>query len=346
MMASPFAIDLYRRAAAAEGNVVLSPYSIAIALRMLLAGARGETAGEIARVLGNASSAPAADVLSANALWIKAGYPFEAAFASTLKRDFDALVEALDFAQNKAAAARINGWVSDQTRGMIENLVSPDLLDELTALVLTNAVYLKARWQKPFDTDDTQDDVFHLAGGGEVPVKMMERRLTLSAAKIRGGRVFEMPYAAELSMLICLPDAIDGLAEIERSFDPAAWRLEPRPAKVFLPRFSAGMRLDVAEILQKMGIRRAFRRGEADLSGITAEEPLWVSAVLHQGRIDVDEEGTEAAAATAILVLRAAAPRPRPIEEFRVDRPFLFLIRSKRGEVVFIGRVADPAARS
>ena len=340
-----FAIDIYRQAAAAGGNVVLSPYSIAIALRMLLAGARSKTAEEIARVVPDAPP-PVTGVLSANALWMMAGYPLEAAFVGALKRDFSAIVEAVDFARNTAAAARINGWVSDQTRGKITNLVPPDALDSLTRIVLTNAVYLKALWKAPFDAEDTREAAFHLGDGREVTVKMMaQHSIQLAAAPIPGGRVFELPYQdGTLSMLVCLPDAVDGLAGIEATLDPSAWTLTPRSADVFLPRFGAGMAVDLNPLLQAMGIRCAFDPAAADLSGIASEKELYVSAALHKARIEVDEEGTEAAAATAIAVAAGGLPPPR--EEFRADRPFLFLIRAADGEIVFIGRVADPRSES
>jgi len=339
-----FAIDIYRQAAAAGGNVVLSPYSIAIALRMLLAGARGKTAEEIARVVSDVPP-PVSPMLSANALWIMAGYPLEATFVGALMRDFGAIAEAVDFARNEAAAARINGWVSDQTRGKVTNLVPADTLDSLTRIVLTNAVYLKALWKAPFDAEATRDAAFHLGNGREVTVKMMaQRNIRLSAARIPGGRIFALPYeGGGLSMLVCLPAAVDGLAEIEASLDPSAWTLTPLSADVFLPRFGTGMAVNLKPLLQAMGIRRAFDAA-ADFSGIANEKMLYVSAALHQARIDVDEEGTEAAAATAIAVAERGLP-PR-CEEFRVDRPFLFLIRAADGEIVFIGRVADPRSES
>lgn len=169
---------------------------------------------------------------------------------------------------------------------------------------------------------------------------MAQYGVWLSAAPIPGGRVFELPYrGGGLSMFVCLPDAVDGIPEIERTLDPAAWTLTPRAANVFLPRFRAAMKLDLAEVLDAMGVRRAFGDA-ADLSGITTTDPLSVSAVLHEARIDVDEEGTEAAAATAMAV--RAAGLPEKVEELRVDRPFLFLIRAAGGEIVFLGRVADP----
>jgi serpin B len=338
-----FAIDIYRQAAAAGGNVVLSPYSIAIALRMLLAGARGTTAEEIARVVPDAPL-PVPGVLSANALWMMAGYPLEAKFVGALMRDFGAIVEAVDFARNEAAAARINRWVSDQTRGKVTNLVPSRMLNGLTRLVLTNAVYLKALWKAPFEAQATRDAAFHLGDRREVTVKMMaQRNMRLSAARIPGGRVFELPYQdGALSMLVCLPDAVDGLTEIEDSLDPSAWTLTSRRADVFLPRFGAEMTVDLTLLLQAMGIRCAFDAVAADLSGIANEE-LYVSAALHKARIEVDEEGTEAAAATAIVATRGAPPR---CEEFRVDRPFLFCIRAADGAIVFIGRVADPRSDS
>jgi serpin B len=339
-----FAMDIYRQAGAAGGNVVLSPYSIAIALRMLLAGARGKTAEEIARVVPDAPL-PVAGVLSANALWMLAGYPLEASFVGALMRDFGAIVEAVDFARSEAAAARINRWVSDQTRGNITNLVPSRVLDGRTRLVLTNAVYLKALWTAPFDPEATRDAEFHLDDRREVTVKMMaQRNMWLSAARIPGGRVFEIPYQdGALSMLVCLPDAVDGLAEMEAALDPSGWTLTPRRADVFLPRFGARMSVNLKLLLQAMGIRCAFDEVAADLSGIANEE-LYVSAALHEARIEVDEKGTEAAAATAISIgTRAALPR---CEEFRVDRPFLFFIRAADGAVVFIGRVADPRSGS
>ena len=333
-----FAIEIYRRAAAAGGNVVFSPYSIAVALRMLLAGARGETAAEMARLVPEV--APAADFVSANALWVDHGYPLRPEYARALSRGFDASLEAVDFSRRSEAAARINAWVSEVTRGKIANLVSPSALDALTRLVLTNAVYLKAKWRMPFA--DTRDEVFHAGPGRDVTVPMMALRgVRLNATRIGGGRVFELPYRGPLHMLVLLPDTVDGLAELETSLDPRTWTLTPRNASVFLPRFSATTQLELGPVLRAMGVRRVFDPSAADLSGISAEPGLSVSAAVHQARIDVDEEGTEAAAATAFAVAGAAMRAERP-ELFRVDRPFLFLIRTAGGEIVFIGRMLDP----
>jgi serpin B len=352
LSADSFSIALYKRAAKDGGNVVLSPYSVSSALQMLRDGARGATAKEITDTLGNTPKAKAItksgsgfELVSANALWAMQGRPLRAEYVAQVKKDYGAAIEPLNFANGSAAAARINGWVSEQTRGKIPTIIGADALNANTRLVLTNAVYMKAKWERQFSKGATRDQVFHLAPGRDVQVKTM----TLTRAPFRlgrffGGRVLELPYqGGELSMLVFLPDAIDGLAAIESKLDAAlAAKLMPAKVDVFLPRFHTTKNLNLNEQLQAMGIRRAFRSdGSADFSGISTTEKLFVSRALHNARIDVDEEGTEAAAATAMTVERTSADLNKP-EVFRVDRPFLFLIRGKSGEIFFIGRIMDP----
>ncbi len=353
LMADPaangFALNLYRRAAAAEGNAVVSPLSVATAMRMIELGARGKTAEEIARTLGGRGAAALPkSVESANAAWVAKGRPPRQEYVVAVKRDFGAIVESLDFVPEGPARARINGWVSNATHKMIPEIIPPGTFGSLTRLVLTNAVYLKADWGHPFEAASTRDAPFHLRGGRDVQVKMMSHETRVAFAQAGDVKLVELPYQdQDLSMLVILPDSRDGLPEVEAKLTPealASWTaaLKAQTVLLSMPRYRIAMFRDLGDDLQRLGIQLAFRP-EGDLSGISTDERLFVSNILHRARVDVDEKGTEAAAATA-AVLRAtgmALPRPQP-PVFRADHPFLFAIRAKGGEILFIGRVEDP----
>ena len=364
-----FAVDLYGRLARNErGNIFVSPYSISAAMAMLNAGARGETALEIEKamhfplrgsqltsawssVFADAGKKGAGiDLVTANALWAAKGVKFREEYLKAARSQFGARLETLDFAQAEAARARINAWVSETTRRKIQELVPAGSVNGSTRIVLTNAIYLKGDWATPFPERSVTKGVFH-APGGDVKASLMRQIDRFRYARVAGVRALELPYAGgEFSMLVLLPDANDGLGALEGSLTAkslATWdsRLKPALVDVTLPEFSAEMSLELTQTLAAMGVRRALS-AEADLSGIAAE-PLMVSRVIHKARVDVDEKGTEAAAATAIIgVTMAAPPReppPRP-EVFKADHPFFYVIRRNGGSVLFVGRLVNPAS--
>ncbi|HEY8131927.1 MAG TPA: serpin family protein, partial [Thermoanaerobaculia bacterium] len=317
-----FAVDLYQRQAAQQtGNIFFSPYSISTAMAMVNVGARGATAAEIekgmrfpfsGKRLAKAWTAVLDDVnkhktgfdlLTANALWAARGIQFRSSYLATARGEFGARIETLDFAHAaEAARARINTWVSEATREKIRELIGQGMLGPDTLLVLTNAIYMKAKWADPFSKAATdQKGTFH-APGGDVTAPMMHKTATFPFFRGEGVRVLELPYTGrELSMLVVLPETNRGLAAIEKDLTPEkinAWqgKLAPANVSVTFPRFTSEMSLDLGETLQAMGVRRAFgMHGAPDFSGMSEKEKVAISRVIHKARIDVDEEGTEAA---------------------------------------------------
>ena len=357
-----FALDLYRRQPA--GNVFFSPYSISTAMAMVDAGARGATAEEIERAMhlpfGGARLAQAwtslldggsPQLITANAMWPARDIELRADYVAMGKNSFGANIEKLDFEHAaEEARKRINAWVGEATRGKIRDLVVPGSVDR-ARLVLTNAIYMKAAWLEPFEKYRTNPKGRFHAAGGDVTVPLMAQVSYFRYFHGDGVKVIALPYDRdELSMLVVLPDATDGLAAVEKTLTPetlARWdaKLEMRRVSLVLPRFSSEIGLEVGPLLQAMGIRLAFdRHGAADFSGISEKEPLAISRVIHKARIDVTEEGTEAAAATMGGVLAGAMPTQEPPPEiFHADHPFFFVIRRNASKsILFIGRVARP----
>jgi serpin B len=367
--------DLVR--AAGSGNVVISPASVWEALAMTHAGARGETAAEIAAVLGlpddRAAIGAAASALRAslaaakgekitldvaNRLWVQKGEPLEAEFTAGLERSFGAGSGVVDFS-GAAAAARteINTWVAERTAKKIPELLPADAITPLTRLVLTNAVYLKAPWAEPFAKDATKPEPFQIALGKPVDMPFMHRSATLAAGRIGAGdlaaTVCEIPYAGNgLAMLIVVPEKADGLAGVlgeldgdwRTKWDGAGPAVRRRKVDLALPKWTARKPLSLVPALESLGMRKAFEGGVADFSGIDGTRELFVSAVVHEGFVDVSEEGTEAAAATGVVVgPKSMRPDPEPPLVVRADRPFAWAVIDRRtGAILFAGVVADP----
>lgn len=367
-----FTADFYRLDAAEPGNRVLSPTSIAIALAMLHAGAKGDTAKEIADAL-HQSAAPAelhAGLAALLRRWNAGAEAYELSVVDRLfgdisvkfERDylgltgkvFGAELQPMNF-EGAADASRleINAWVASQTKKRIEELLPPRAIDASTRLVLVNAIYFKGKWAQEFSPDQTSDAPF-FAAGGEANVPTMHRTGMIAHAAVADAKlaVVHLPYVGDdLAMTIILPDARDGLAELERSLDAEAlerWLAAARPIRVdlALPKFRIEMKasLTLKAPLRELGIRRAFDATQADFTGIApASEKLEITEGYHKAFIEVDEAGTEAAAATAIAMGRGAGAPPAPPVTFHADRPFLYLIRdTQSGAILFIGRVADP----
>lgn len=347
-----------------SGNIVLSPYSVGSAMAMALAGARGETATQMAKVLS--LDFPPAEIDRANAALLAslnsasaAAFRLEAANAVMLTRHGDVISDAYlallrkDYAAEVfrgADIAAVNGWVRQRTGGKIDAILSR--LDPATALVLLDAIYFKAPWRRAFDVKATRYEPFHLRQG-EVSVPMMHRRGHYAVARREGYRAIRLPYSGErMSMIVMLPDA--GTDEIVQRLDDHELRrlLEafraPKEVELSLPRFKAGFAADLVRPLQDMGMRRAFDPRTADFSGMIqpqAEESLAIGEISHRAVIEVTEQGTEAAAATGIgAVITSVRPPP---EEFRVDRPFVFaIVDDETGAILFAGRIADPRQAS
>jgi serpin B len=370
-----FALDLYARLRAGQGNLFFSPYSLSTALAMTGVGARGDTAKQMAETLhfpadpaelhagfcalidriNGEGEQPSrlAKLLSANALWLQTGEEFLPDFLAIARDKFHAGLNDVDFVHDAEGARKtINGWVERQTQDKIRDLIPPKLLNRDTSLVLTNAVYFKAAWQSPFRESATvKDDKFTTTDGRIVPVPMMKQSHLL--AYFDGGtfQMLDLPYARdEMSMCVLLPKKADGLAELEQSLTEArlsTWigKLTQRQVDVELPRFKLTEGFNLRDVLVSMGMPLAFDIHKADFSGLTGKRNHAISEVVHKAFVDVNEQGTEAAAATAVVMQRAMAMLPKNPVKFRADHPFLFLIREPRtGTILFLGRLEEPKA--
>jgi serpin B len=269
----------------------------------------------------------------------------EAAYLEALASRFGSGVRLVDYATDAEAARRmINGWVSDQTERRIPELLVPGVLTSDTRLTLVNAVYLKAAWQTPFPENATLPGSFTLAGGTTVEVPMMAATLSVPYAAGEGWQAVELPYiGGALAMTIILPDDLDAFeaAVTVDQLDAIIGDLSEHGVTLSMPKFGIETKAMLADLLARLGMPTAFGGG-ADFSGITAEEALVISDVVHQANIDVDEKGTEAAAATAVVMRGSSSPDQVTL---RVDRPFLFALRDvQTGTMLFLGRVSDPSA--
>lgn len=367
-----FAVDLYRELSAQKGDLFVSPASISIAFAMTHAGARGETAAELARVfhfgddaqalqrgyagaLARWSSARAGlELAVANRLFGDKTVKFEQPFLDTVAAQFAAPLDRLDFkTAAEPARATINAWVEKQTREKIKDLLPPGGVDPSTRLVLVNAVYFKAQWEEPFFEHATKDAPFFGASGKRT-VKMMTRtgQFRLATAADAKLRVLELPYdGGEYAMAIILPDAKDGLPAVEKALSADALQkwltgASHQRVELKLPRFKIepGEGLRLSKLLGKLGLVTAFTPGKADFTGMApASEQIVISEAFHKAFVAVDEKGTEAAAATAVSMRAGAAPPTDKPIEFTADHPFLFLVRDvKSGAILFLGRLSDP----
>jgi serpin B len=363
-----FGVDLYRRLAEERGNVFVSPVSLSSAFGPVLAGARGETAAEIARTL----HFPAADdrlhpqqaallaaltvdregrrLAVANALWVQRGFRLHPDYLSLTRTHYGAAPEQLDFARSVEAAATINRWAERNTNGRIRNLLGARDVNSATRLVVTNAVHFLGKWERVFDRDATRDEDFHPAGGGTRRLPFMVAGLQLAHFATDDFAAVSLPYqGGEFSMDLFLPRERDGIGAFERSLTPArleAWlaRLddrEPRDVTIAMPKLQLEARYTLRARLQAMGMTVPFTE-RADFTGM-ANAPLAIDNVIHQTFLRIDEEGTEAAAATAIGIIVTGSRIPRDPVAFVADHPYFFVIRHRpTGAVVFMGRIEAP----
>jgi serpin B len=369
-----FAFALYHALSKNEGNLFYSPYSISLALAMTYAGARGETERQIADtlrfVLSQDRLHPTFNALYlelaargagakgkdgegfrlniVNAIWGQQDYQFLADFLNVLAENYGAGLRLLDFVNApEQSRAEINEWVSDQTEGRIKDVLPPGVIDSLTRLVLTNAIYFNAAWQYPFYKNATSGGLFYLLDGTHVTVPMMQQTESFSYTEGDNYQAIELLYdGRELSMVILLPkagqfDAFEKLLDAEL-VKAIIDKLETCRVAVTMPKFEYDSSFSLKEALSTLGMEVAFTPG-ADFSGIDGKRDLLIQEVLHKAFVSVDEAGTEAAAATALCV---ATCIPAQALQLKIDRPFIFLIRdTATGSTMFIGRVLNPAEK-
>jgi len=370
-----FALDLYARLSGTPGNLFFSPYSISTCLAMTYAGARSNTEtqmsrvlhfsndqprlhssfGELQRQLDDAAKQKGIQLDIANALWAQKGHHFLPAFMKIAQDDYQANVNQADFMTSDASAdavrREINRWVAQKTRDKIQDILSPGDINKDVKLVLANAIYFKGAWASPFEKAATTTQPFHLSTNSQADALLMHHVANVSYAGNGDFQAVELLYSGdELSMVILLPRKIDALGQMENQLNPAFLarllaQMKKQNVDIFLPRFKLESRFELNDTLAEMGMPNAFNPLNADFSGINGiRQDLSIFGVYHKAWAEVAEEGTEAAAATAVVLgdSAVAKPPPRP-PVFRADHPFIFLIRDTRsGSLLFAGRLADP----
>jgi serpin B len=368
---SAFAIDLYHQLGAKDGNLFFSPYSISTALAMTYGGARGDTATQMAQALHfslPAEKVPGAfaalrkelsaaqgekkvTLTIANSIWPSKQCKLLDDYVGLLKESYDSKPTPLDYSKPDAAREIINTWVEEKTHQKIKDLIGPGILTPDTKLTLVNAIYFYGKWATVFEPDKTVKEKFCLNADKTVDVDMMRQQLFVRYADLDSLQALELPYAGgDLSMLILLPKAKDGLGALETELSTptlAGWtgRLSRTSVYVSLPKFKLTWGTELLnDKLQALGMKDAFE-ARADFSGMDGKpHELFIGAVLHKAFIDVKEEGTEAAAATGVVMMRGAMA-PSPAALFYADHPFFFLIQdNKTGSILFMGRVTNPNA--
>jgi len=366
---SAFALEMYHKVRDMEGNIFFSPYSISTAFAMTYAGARCETQKQMARVfhfsLQPDEVHPPFDALQShfqklqknspfrlnivNALWIHEDYELLRTFLKLNRKYYQAQLFNLDFYKDpEGSRLRINGWVEDKTEDKIKDLLPSGSIDTLTRLVLTNAIYFKAEWKNTFSVNTTKEHDFWINPDENVRIEMMSQKARFGYWENEVFQILEMPYIKnDLSMVVFLSRKKDGLSDLEMNLDIKTlddWlsNLEPQYVHVYFPKFKTSQNIDLKTILRSLGISDAFT-DRADFSGMEPKKELYITDALHKAYIDVDEIGTEAAAATAVSVGVTSILPPEDVPEFRADHPFLFLIKDNATEsILFMGRLSRP----
>jgi len=368
-----FTFDLYGQLRNQEGNLFFSPASISTALAMTSAGAAGQTEKEMAHVLHcdrnqpplsreqlhdaygkltsllNSSGGQGGYVLrTANRLWGQQSYAFLPAFLKLTRDNYGAELAELDFGrQNGLGKRSING--SSSRHQKIVDLIPIGVLGADTRLVLTNAIYFLGGWDEEFSKESTKDEPFFVTPKQPVAVPLMAQTERFRYGESEDLQILELPYRGrEISMIVLLPKQVDGLAALSgqltiENFDRWTGSLRSRKVQVFLPKFKITSQFSLKKVLSAMGMPTAFTEA-ADFSKMASKESLMISEVVHKAYVDVNEKGTEAAAATAVIIAPTSAPfQPEPPVIFRADHPFVFLLRDNRtGTMLFVGRVSNP----
>jgi len=369
-----FGFDLYERIKKKPGNQIFSPFSITTALTMTWGGAKGETADQMKKVL-HLEGTPA-EVMStsgtlaasledksrpitfriANQLFGETTYKFEQPYLDQTKKAYGAPLELVDFIKGpEAARVRINGWVETETEKRIKDLIPKDAIKSDMRLVLVNAIYFLGDWESPFEKNHTRPAAFHTTTKDKLDVPTMHQSGSFNYAKKDGVAALELPYkGGDMSMVIVLPEKADGLDAVEKSLDEKKLAdllqgMKKERVSAAIPKFEVAPAdsLSLGDDLKEMGMKAAFDPKKADFTLIAnppnPDDRLVIGKVFHKAFVKVDEKGTEAAAATAVLMPRAGSA-PVQMIDFKAEHPFLFVIRdTKSGLVLFMGRVADPS---
>ncbi len=365
-----FALDLYAQLKTSPGNLFFSPYSISTCLAMTYASARNDTErqmaqvfhftqdqaglhssfGELQRRLGEAGKQKGIELSIANALWTQKGQAFVPGFLDIAKGEYQANINQVDFKTGAEAARKeINGWVAQKTKDKIQDILSPGSLNDLTRLVLANAIYFKGVWAKRFDKPSTFTQPFHVSTASQVDAPLMHHLDHVLYMENSEFQAVELPYSSnELSMVILLPRQVGGCGQLETRLSPdllsrSLSQMKVQEVEIFLPRFKLESAFDLHAALTKMGMADAFGP-KADFSGIDGTRLLYISGVFHKAWGEVNEEGTEAAAATVVAVRTLGFHKPEPPPPtFRADHPFIFFIRDTHsGSLLFLGRLEQP----
>ncbi len=370
-----FSFEYYDNVKESDGNIFFSPYSISTALAMTYEGARGKTADQMQSVLhvpkeGELRRKASAQVYNeinkddknyslstANALWVKKEYEFNSDYFGIVEDYYGGKVTNIDFRNSKSSSSLINTWIENQTNGKITDLISPEIITPNTRLILTNAIYFKGKWINQFNKNKTKEEDFRVTTGKTVTVHLMQSvnsQTQFNYLEMDTFQILELPYSGEeLSMLIFLPKE-DNLKKFEKKFTfdkLQKWKqnMEKEQVDVFIPRFKFEAKYSLTSILSEMGMPLAFS-DSADFTGMenNPEENLKIDEVIHQAFVEVNEEGTEAVAATAVGMGGITSVGQEPIiPTFRADHTFIFIIQDKRnGNILFMGRVIDPTAKS
>lgn len=374
---NPFAFDLHAQLSSSKGNIFVSPFSISSALAMTAGGAEGNTLQQMAKALRcpGTSADPIGHALFgelmfqlagpqkrlrpfqlniANGLFAQKGYPWKKEFQQLASGKYFAEIRDVNFAKESEAAMKaINDWTETQTQKKIKDLFAEGTIDALTRLVLVNAIYFKSQWDKPFLKAATKELPFLLADGTKPPVPTMNAKVRARLAETDEVQFLELPYSSsQTSMAILLPRKADGLADVEKGFDAAKWAAlaaAMKPAaevEVYLPKFKVETKYTLNDTLKAMGMTDAFDFDKANFKGLVStmpEGPLAITKVVHKAYCEVDEAGTEAAAATGVAIGLRSAAVPVQRKVFRADHPFLFAIRhNPSNAILFLGRLSNP----
>ena len=362
-----FGFDLYQSVKNSKNNVFFSPYSVLSALAMTYEGARGNTALQMQKTLGlsvdikkvrsnflslytelNKKDKPY-QLSTANALWAQNNYPFVKSYINVISRYYHGKANNLNFKANpEKSRLIINKWVEDNTNNKIKDLLARGMITKMTTLVITNAIYFKSNWKDKFDEKQTREEPFELSSLKTIQAPTMHRTADYNYAETVNAQILELDYAGdELSMIIILPKG--SISRVERMLNEEKLNLYKSMMKkekvvLSLPKFKFEATYSLADKLKKMGITDAFDATKSDFTGMSKTGELFISDVIHKAFVEVAEYGTEAAAATAVVIMRTSMPiKPEKTIIFKADHPFIFVIAQKdTGNILFMGRVNDP----